>query len=455
MANVNVIILVLDALRPDHLSCYGYERETSPNIDRLARQGLVFQNAVSQAGWTLPSHASLFTGLFPAEHGATDEHHFLDPQIPTLADLLSSRGYDCLCATSNAWISETTGMTRGFGDVCQPSLYSGIKKIANAARKRYLDRDHGAATICRYVKKWLGSRSPDRPFFVFMNLLEAHTPYHVPNSFIKPYLPRGVNPAGALGINQDCDAYMAGKAPMSSDDFEILRSVYCGAISYLDKQLGDLWAYLESLGQAENTLLAITADHGENFGDHGLMGHRFCLYDSLIKVPLIVKGPGIGASEKPVEPLTQLIDIPCTILDLAGMEDIPERSGMSGLNLLKIASSEEQHPFVVSLQSLPNLTVYERDHPDFDPSLFNKRIQSIRTLDYKYIAYSDGTEELFNLKKDQVETENLKESEPEKIKHFRAVLDDWSKRYISRGQEGGPEMDEKMKKSLEQLGYIV
>ena len=452
---MNVIILVLDALRPDHLSCYGFDKETSPNMDRLARRGLLFRNAISQAGWTLPSHASLFTGLYPAEHGATDEHHFLDPQIPTLAEILTRNGYDCLAATSNAWISETTGMTRGFGDVCQPSLYSGFKKIAMAARKRYLDKDHGAATICRYVKKWLRGRSPDRPFFLFMNLLETHTPYHVPERFFRPYLPQGTTPAKALSVNQDCDAFMAGKAPMSPSDFDLLRSIYCGAISYLDWWLGELYRYLESLGQAENTLLVITADHGENFGGHGLMGHRFCLYDSLIKVPLIVTGPGVAAAKEPVESQAQMIDVPCTILDLAGLQDIPERKSMSGLNLQKIAGSEEEHPHVISLQSLPNLTVYERDYPEFDPSTFNRRIRSVRTLDFKYIAYSDGSEELFNLKKDHAETENLIEKEPEKAGLFRNILDEWSKRYVSRSQEDGPEMDEKMKKSLEQLGYIV
>jgi hypothetical protein len=196
----DVVIVVLDTVRADHVSAYGYAKRTTPNLEALAREGTLFLDASAPSTWSLPSHASLFTGLYPSGHGAHAEHRFLDREAPTLGDVLSEAGYDTRCFTANAWISDGLGLTRGFA-WCDEAWRDGRAGRGFVFVYRLLDRlgfgvdDKGGGKVASNFEGWTASRPADaRPTFVFLNFLEAHFPHHqLPDEFLASFtsLPRG------------------------------------------------------------------------------------------------------------------------------------------------------------------------------------------------------------------------------------------------------------------------
>jgi arylsulfatase A-like enzyme len=298
-ARPNIVLISVDTLRADHLSAYGYERATSPNFDRLANGGVLFEQAFSPTSWTLPGHASMLTGVDPTRHGATNWKKPIRKDIPLLAEVLSEAGYATKGVVNGTFVKPGFGFDRGFDS------YEVYKSQA--------PESHHAA-----VMKVLDSK-PTRPFFYFFHYMRVHGPYAPSpdgNPFERPF--DGEISASITKILERWHARGKQGPVVSSAENDHLIDLYDGAILAMDAMLAQILDRLDD-PSAANTYVILTADHGEEFMEHGFLGHSLSLYDEVIKVPLIIRGPGIEAGKR-VRSIAGLIDIVPTVLDLLEIE---------------------------------------------------------------------------------------------------------------------------------------
>ncbi|HLF25779.1 MAG TPA: sulfatase [Anaerolineae bacterium] len=453
----NVLLIVLDAARTRNLSCYGYPKPTTPHLERLAEHSIVYEQAISPAGWSLPAHASIFTGLYPSRHGAHDQHKYLKPEYPTLAEVLGARGYRTLAFCQNQYVGSATGLDRGF-DRFNPtdrhrsrrfSKWAG--RIERGIIKGLGWQDSGARATTRAVHTALRELQDDpHPFFMFINYLEPHTPYRSPAAYHR-FLPAGVTPRQAQRVNRDPWQYLICPESMRRLDFEIIEALHNSAIAYLDARIAQILGWLQELALLDQTLVIITADHGENFGEHQLLGHSYCLYDTLLHVPLIVRYPPGRARPGRVGHQVQTLDLFPTILALLGDTSSELYRSLQGFDLL----SSARHPFTVAEQARPDLTPFSRHFPDFDASLYDRALYMIRTDRYKYIWSSTGQHELYDLRLDPAEEHNLSAERPEIARDLDWRLADWRGSFeTAQPLEDAPEFDEEVVERLRALGYL-
>jgi arylsulfatase A-like enzyme len=331
----NVLLVVLDTVAADHLALHGYHRDTMPNLSRLARRGVVFEQARSAAPWTLPSHASLFTGRWPHELGKVQAGRALDATFPTLAEFLAGHGYAAAGFVGNTYYCNSWyGLARGFAryeDYLEHNvLVSPAEALRTTALGRSLIRLAGTAYNVRpetvaYMKdadrvnrdflRWLSGRRADRPFFAFLNYVDAHDPYVPPPGFDRHF---GLRPESAEDL-ETIRNWHTGHACASGRDKALAVDSYDDCLAYLDDRLGHLFDALQVRGLLDETLVVLTADHGEQFGEHGQFGHGRSLYGEETHVPLIVFGPaGVPEGREVADPVS-LRDVAATIADLAGL----------------------------------------------------------------------------------------------------------------------------------------
>jgi arylsulfatase A-like enzyme len=327
----NLAIIVLDTVRADHLSCYGYGRETSPFIDSLAASGARFPNVSAAANWSLPSHVSLLTGAYPTEHGIWDYPDVVNPRpIQSIAEFLHNAGYDTACFTANPWV-RIGGLDRGFGHFVERAALqighlnqgtSPVQRLKRRVRAATFATDKGAAQLNRDVESWSADRRKGRPFFVFLNFMEAHHPYAPRRPYHRKYSARPLRTLLRFHkrFNQDRQ-YLDRSVPLSSVELQSYIDLYDGQIAYVDTQVRRLYETLKIASGGKDLIVAITADHGESFGEHRIDGsplvlHNFSLYDPLMRVPLVLTGGPFGSGTR-VEGARSLIDIAPTFGRLA------------------------------------------------------------------------------------------------------------------------------------------
>ena len=463
MSLPNVVLLTLDACRADHLSGYGYDRPTTPHIDRIAAHGVLYEKAISAAVWTVPSHASLFTGRYLSGHGLYGRNLKLRSDIPTLAGFLGEQGYKTVGFTANALVGQATGLSRGFGhvqdvrNIIQGERLAGWQKKINALyRRAYYGRnpsqgswyDSGAKRLNYDMMRWIRAHSAgEQPFFIFANYMETHLRYDPPRAFRKRFL----TPAQERRwqeVNQNAWQYMSGAVTMTSDDWDILTALYDAELAYVDRRIGQIADFLREEGLWENTLFIVTSDHGENLGEHGLMDHQYCVYDTLARVPLVVCYPGGMAAGSREAALTQTLDIFPTVVDLLGIE----APGLQGRSLRPEALAENGREFTVTEYLAPQLHSFRRENVAVDDK-FERQLRAIRTQAYKYIWASDGRHELYHLAADPGERHNLIEAEPEIAQALAQKLTQWLEQYEAEMPDEALE-DEQIINRLEALGYI-
>ena len=295
----NILLIVMDAARADHFSCYGYQRRTTPNIDRVAAEGLRFSRAIASSSWTLPSHASLFTGLLVYEHGTHRQHAWLLDRFPTLAELLKTRGYRTAGFSNNPQVDRAHNLDRGF-DIFK-AVWSDTNKL---------------------VRRFLELHDPQKaPFFIFINYMDAHNPYVPPephrSSFLDPN--RSLSPL-ADSANYHPLLVNKGQIKLGKPDYDTLLDLYDGSMNYLDARIGELLDYLEDRGLYDSTLVIITSDHGELFGEHGLFTHGVLLYWRLLNIPLIIRHPELVPEPAVRDNPVAIADIFHTLTRLVGVE---------------------------------------------------------------------------------------------------------------------------------------
>jgi arylsulfatase A-like enzyme len=453
---LNVIVVVLDCARAHHLSCYGYMRETTPFLDQIAREGVRFSNMIATAPWTLPAHASLFTGLYSVTHGATDENRFLSSRHKRLPEHLQAAGYRTAAFCTNPWVSPETGFGRGFdafftqrsqGRVAARALFYGRKASDTLLRRN----DSGARRTNLALRRWIAAN--DQPFFAFVHYNEPHLRYHLPPPYDRLFLPRGVTAARARAVNQDCNAYIARQVEMTEHDFTILAALYDGTLRYVDTRVREIADFLRARGAWDRTLFLVTADHGENLGEHNMMGHKFVLFDTLLRVPLLLRCPSRVPQGFVIEELAQSTDILPTILALLEISD--PTPPLQGRALFKEGGATPGPSFTISERFRPNLTAFQQRFPAFDATPFNVRQKSIRTKREKFIWRSDEANEYYDLVADPGEGRNLFEDEPERAQSMRRQLFDWLASVEKfEFEEQAPEINEGMRQQLQGIGYI-
>jgi arylsulfatase A-like enzyme len=344
----------MDTARADALEPYGAPAGSTPVLGQLAATGKAAPSVYAAASWTLPSHAAMFTGLLPratgiglTEASPADAHsrmHALSDRV--LPEALRQAGYRTGGVTTNLWVSERTGFSVGFEDFVE--INTGRQgKIRNPSLRARLqwgreilraEVDDGAAETERVLRGWIDSIQPDQPFFWFVNLIECHSPYLPP----RPY--NDLSPAGRLQAGFEARRHLTleaiWKACVAELDvpdaaLERMRHLYGGSIRYMDDWLGRVLEALDRRGALDDTIVMVTSDHGENFGEGGLLAHCFSLDDRLIHVPLIVHGPHEAVD---LDRITSLAELPRLVAELAGIDghpwngDLPEGIALSQLD---------------------------------------------------------------------------------------------------------------------------
>lgn len=425
----NILWIVMDTVRADHLSCYGYARQTTPYIDSIASEGALFAHCLSSASWTVPSHASMFTGLLPDGHNTDENHQWLDQGFDTVAEVLHSCGYRTFSYSNNVQVGPMTNLTQGFGTIettiegqVQPRLETSDYLAVSRLEKR-LERvlpDEGAARTNEVVFNWIeDGQESESPFFMFINYMEAHTPYDPPEGHAEQFLPDGIDLNQARDVPQYYWPYYFDPSRMTESNMAALRGLYDGDLSYLDEKIGELMDYLEQQGILDSTLVIITSDHGEEFGEHKLLNHNFGLYDTLIHVPLIVRYPPLFEAGKSVTEQVQLVDLFPTLLEAAG---ISYEADIQGHSLLHLDGSESRP--ALSMQETPaSMLGVLHTYPQFDSSPYARELKALSVDGYKFIWASDGRHELYDIVNDPGELTNLVEAQPAKTEEMRARLE--------------------------------
>jgi len=334
----NIILISIDSLRPDHLGCYGYGRETSPTIDRLAREGALFETAVSTTSWTLPAHAALFTALADSVHFCNDDQKWLDGSRFTLAESLKAAGYATAGFYSGPYLHPSFGFAQGFDFYKDCTSYS-ARSIDLIKEEKFVGGEHNLLNqdlmraaheartnpiVLDAVKEWLGT-SPRRPFFLFIHLWDVHYDYVAPPEYVRRFAPDYQGPVDGRNVLKA----MRKPANWSDADVKHLEALYDAEIRYTDDTLGEILAEIDRRGLKETSIIAVTADHGEAFYEHGHHGHRWTLYDEEIRIPLVIRCPaGVSAGRRIQRPAS-IVDIAPTLLDLAGLPPLPHPMGRS------------------------------------------------------------------------------------------------------------------------------
>ncbi|MGM0398155.1 MAG: sulfatase [Halobacteriota archaeon] len=407
----NVLFVVLDTVRKDRLGPYGYERGTTPSLSAFAEEATVFDAAVAPAPWTLPVHASMFTGLYPSQHGADQESPYLEG-TQTLATTLSQAGYDTAAYSSNAWITPYTNLTDGFdeGDTffeVMPGEYlSGplsrvwkamndndrLRDLASSAVQfgakihEYLASGDGADTktpsVIDKTISFIDDSGSETGWFAFINLMDAHLPYYPPAEYRQEF----AADADPDAVCQNSKEYNSGARDIDDDEWDDIGDLYDAEIAHMDDQLGRLFDWLKETDQWDDTTVVVCADHGELHGEHDLYGHEFALYEQLINVPLMIKHPALDDDRTAA--VVELLDLYHTVLDATDVRrEASTTEAQSGENR------------VVGFD--PTRSLFDSRYRQFDSADGNRdpgqRANEEAAGDYAFVEYAQPVIELHHL----------------------------------------------------------
>lgn len=452
---MDIYIYVLDALRPDFLGCYGGDEDVSPNIDQLANDAVIFENAYATSTWTKPSGASILTGEYPSAVNMNHTYDVLDSSVTLLPEILEKRGHTTVGVTGQGFISEKFGLGRGYNEFVnlreRPDLVNSGRTSAGLASDEELvlpDSYDINATLFEFLNKI------ENDVFSLIWSVDTHDPYYVPgteshfNNTGEEYVPAG-----------DLERYIA------EEGVEKVHSLYKEMIRYNDKAIGEFVNHLRKRGCYENSLILLTSDHGEAFGEHGEVGHAGLVHEEQIRVPLIVKFPKSEQQSERIGSPTSLVDIFATVLDVGGAHCQPD----DGKSLLEIIENKGGNRPIFSE------TFYEPG---------DAHSKAVRFGDYKWMSVNypnpvqaSGVKEFgrrlldlpellrwwrdrfYNVENDPEETRPLhRRTEPEPMANARAHLFESIRTRANERDNltwtASDEEAEKVEERLRHLGYV-
>jgi len=415
----NLILVSIDTLRADRVGVYGYSRNTTPALDALAGTGAVFTRAISQASWTLPSHMSILTGLYPMAHGAISYDRKLPEEVPTLAEVLEHRGFHTAAFVEGGYLNERFGYAQGFES--WTPYYEGFPGMMGEAR-RFVERQPE------------GSR-----YFLFLHTYEVHCPYYPSAPYRKMFTDAGAEPPlDARGL---CGKKDFLNHPPSPKQLEYLSSMYDGSIREADDELGKFFAFLRERGAMANTAVVVLADHGESFMGHGAVGHIGEMHWGVLNVPLVVAAPGIPPSK--VSTPVGLVDVMPTVLDLLDVKGPP----VQGRSLVPLMTGRRIEPEAVPIFSSHGSGPEIRSVVDGDLHLIVRAAEAGQTPAEREV-------ELYDFAKDPAEKVDLEETRAQEAVALLRLLDaHYSEMRKAREEYARDPTQEELEK-LRSLGYV-
>ncbi|MCC6697370.1 MAG: sulfatase [Candidatus Hydrogenedentes bacterium] len=422
----NFLVITLDTTRADRLSCYGYERPTTSNLDRLAAESIFHREAYSTSSWTLPAHASLFTGKFVSSHGARyhpegefvlsaalEEGQGLDvyranaisPEETTLAQVLADAGYLTGAVVAGPWLKRVFRLDRGF-DFYDDTGIAGVG-------------GRPAPSVTYSALRWL-KEVEDKPFFLFLNYFDAHAPYAIHEEFVRRYVPP------SIPLDNE-------RALSPAQSMLVRNAMYDSEIHFMDDSIGQLMAGMRDLGLYDATEVIVTADHGELLGEHGMTGHGKNLYQEVTRIPFFVKPPhGEGAPSESSRRV-QILDIFPMVAARAELS-APE-------NVQGVAHGTPARPVIAEV--FPLETASSRGS-----------CQCLWEGPHKFVLNGNGTHELYDLESDPREQKNLLTALPERARELETRLTNYLNSLPTAAPSTAPQqVDPETSEALRNLGY--
>lgn len=509
----NILLIILDTLRRDHLSGYGYTRNTSPYLDEFSTQATVFERAIAPAQWTIPSHASIFTGLYPSTHQVTQASDKLSGSYPTLAEILQVDGYHTVGFSNNPLVGVLNNdLTRGFGEFYNYSgaapnrpidqtrtrirrtLATQFRRVAGRVSNLFAQHDvlfrmslnptffpalsrlvnykgHTERSVDDVLDYWSVHQSggADRPLFTFLNLMGAHAPYRPPQDSLKSIAPELANDRHAFGFISNFNGDPARWAsPIDSplEDWQTyaIDAFYDAEIAHQDQAVGHLLNTLKQAGHLDNTVVMIAADHGEGHGDHRFFGHGFVVYQELVHVPLMIHYPERFPAKR-VKTNISTRRIFHTALDIAGVtpplaSDDPN-ADVDNLSLVRATNGRlDTEGGIVYSEAVPPKTflhVLEHRTPyHIDELQLTQTRRGIYEGNHKLAVVGDAIEGLFDVIDDPTEQRDLAPDQHElagtlqtKVSQFVTQI---TEQRADSSHKGG--VSEDVADNLRQLGYF-
>ncbi len=410
----NVLMIVMDTTRADRCSINGYDRETTPELEAFAEDAVVFADAWSPSLWTAPSHASVFTGLRPPTHGLMNSGlDWVSPEIPTLAERLAQDGYETAAWSNNPVLAAYGGLLRGFTRI---ERVHDRDELPPHPRSRATHAEAGEWALSRHAQ--------DKPFFLFINNIEPHSPYAPSPATAKQFtrgrpLPSVIDRARAVDFEESA-GYSVGELELAPAFIDVLSDLYDAEIRDLDREIGVLLKRLDAAGVLDNTLVVIMGDHGENLGEHHLLGHALSLHRTLLHVPLVVRYPGRYDGGETEDAVVRLEDITPTVLDVCGIP-IPEEFEGHRLDRSvegRIARAGDGSPERW-------LRVLHRLHPGLNLTRLRTALRSVYDGRYHLIENENGQRLLYDVQTDPLETRDVAQELPAEVTRLRQELDDF------------------------------
>lgn len=460
MSGPNIVWITLDSVRSDHTTLDDYDRNTTPQLQKLANKGYGFANTISHGKSTLTSSGAILTGLAPSRNTLGISGRMLPEKVETIAERFDKGGYFTACLSRNSFVSPATGLDKGFSkfqwlasetllDAGLGNLFKYLLNIrkhsagftANTAK-------HSTPYLMNEIAKtWISDfNKRNSPFFFYLHYNEPHRPYYPPISYLDKFTEDiGQSPREAaetaMDIHENLKQVIANGCQLTDKEWSALSAMYDAEIAYTDYMIGKLVNYIKS-NTTKETVFIITADHGELFGEHGLLSHKYVLSDAVTRVPLVIDGLNEGL-KVPKDKIIQHSDVMETLLDLAGI-DTEETIGR---NLF-----EKSPKFAVSQRGPVDFEDLYQYNKAFDNSAFHSEMLSaIRTEDFRYQKSSEGSD-LFHLPN---EMEDVKEDFPEATKELDSALETWLDEHgrpidAGRSRDFSPAVE----RQLKELGYI-
>lgn len=368
----NVLLVSIDSLRADHVGANGYERDTTPHLDALGAAGAVFRTAISPSSWTVPAHMTLLTGLPPEAHGVNKIWNRLAPDVVTLAEVLQANGYVTAGFVAGATLRGVHGYTQGF-DLYDESVVPPGGRAAQSMAS--------SPAVIGLVERWLvewADAGRRQPFFAFVHLWDVHYDYAPPPPYDSLFDPTYEGDLDASNFERN----KALHAKMPARDRDRLIALYDGEIRFTDEWLGRLFATLDRMQLTTDTIVVVTADHGDEFFEHGLKGHAKTLFDEVIRVPLLIRYPRRVAPRQVIDEQVRLQDVAPTILGLA---EISPSDGFGAPDLVAGSAGVDLAPWIAGERAdpLPGLPAHAL------LATFT-RLSAIRTQTHKLIVHGSA-----------------------------------------------------------------
>lgn len=431
----NVLLVVLDTVRRDHLSTYGYERDTTPNLTALAAEGARYDDVLGPAAWTVPSHATLMTGTPPAVHGAHHGHFAISDESTTLAERFRAAGWRTAGFSANPFVGRPTRLDRGFD--------------------RFERIDDGGRAVTRAALEFIDAGR--EPWFVFLNYMEVHMPYSdLPEDVRRRFVRGDPDDSRFLPLVAQSEAhlYACREKQPSQEMLDLLVDLYDAALAHLDEIVGELLAGIEPV--RDRTLVVIVSDHGELLGEHGRVEHQWALLEPLLRLPLIVRAPGRIAPGTVVDEPMKLRDVHDLVLSLAGLSPEEEEEAAPGAMHRRPTATAPSDRIAEYHRPVRLLEGIGADDPECAARL-DRSLVTVQRGRWKLRWASDGRLRLHDLEADPGETTDVAAAHPEVVDALLLVVDE--RRRLSRAgrdvsHDPAPELSEAERGRLRALGYL-